>query len=43
MLDRFADGEREALVLPPLTQREHAVLVALLWTLETCRSQTGSS
>lgn len=29
MLDRFAQGEREALVLPPLTQREHEVLVAL--------------
>jgi DNA-binding NarL/FixJ family response regulator len=29
MLDRFARGEREALVLPPLTQREHEVLVAV--------------
>lgn len=29
MLDRFAQGEREALTLPPLTQREHEVLVAL--------------
>ena len=29
MLDRFARGEREALTLPPLTQREHQVLVAL--------------
>ena len=29
MLDRFAQGEREALKLPPLTQREHEVLVAL--------------
>lgn len=29
MLDRFARGEREALTLPPLTQREHEVLVAL--------------
>ena len=29
MLDLFAQGEREALTLPPLTQREHEVLVAL--------------
>ena len=29
MLDRFARSEREALELPPLTQREHEVLVAL--------------
>ena len=29
MLDRFAQGERAALTLPPLTQREHEVLVAL--------------
>ena len=29
MLDRFARGEREVLALPPLTQREHEVLVAV--------------
>lgn len=29
MIDRFARGEREALVLPALTQREHEVLVAV--------------
>ncbi|WP_134767647.1 response regulator transcription factor [Nocardioides sp. 1609] len=29
MLDRFARADREALILPPLTQREHEVLVAL--------------
>jgi DNA-binding NarL/FixJ family response regulator len=29
MLDRFAQGEREVLELPPLTQREHEVLVAV--------------
>jgi DNA-binding NarL/FixJ family response regulator len=29
MLDRFARGEREVLELPPLTQREHEVLVAV--------------
>ncbi len=29
MLDRFAIGERDALVLPPLTKREHEVLAAL--------------
>ncbi len=29
MLDRFARSERETLELPPLTQREHEVLVAL--------------
>ena len=29
MLDRFAQGEREVVELPPLTQREHEVLVAV--------------
>ncbi len=29
MLDRFARGEREVQPLPPLTQREHEVLVAV--------------
>ena len=29
MLDRFAQGEREVLELPPLTQREREVLVAV--------------
>ena len=29
MLDRFARGEREVQQLPPLTQREHEVLVAV--------------
>lgn len=29
MIDRFARGEREAIVLPALTQREHEVLVAV--------------
>jgi DNA-binding NarL/FixJ family response regulator len=29
MLDRFAQGTREVLELPPLTQREHEVLVAV--------------
>ncbi len=29
MLDRFARGERETLVLPALTQREHEVLAAV--------------
>ena len=29
MLDRVARGERDALTLPPLTQRDHQVLVAL--------------
>ncbi|RYC13270.1 response regulator transcription factor [Nocardioides zhouii] len=29
MLDRFAKGEREVVELPPLTQREHEVLVAV--------------